>query len=356
MFDINHISGVAMNYNELQKALNNNGFTQYKEIDLNTCNYYHFTGYINTIEGSANVIAIIDNTLMPSLNRDSLRDLESIIYKNLYFSGYSNIHVLFLVYTDNINRDRLFADDSVKVWLADIFNLKLIIYENQPEDFCSLKASVESAIMSDLSYKTIKNINNKPFITIILAAINIIAYMIIEITGSSLDSDFMIKCGAAYSPLIYENHEYFRLITSMFLHFGVEHLANNMLSLILIGNELEKEIGHLRYLIIYFITGITASLASSYMYYSSSQNVVSAGASGAIMGISGALVILLLTNRQRINRSKGIRFFIVLILMINSGLNTSGIDNYAHIAGLITGAVIILISNLKKKGTNKHCI
>ena len=72
----------------------------------------------------------------------------------------------------------------------------------------------------------------------------------------------MIECGAAYPPLILENGEIYRLFTCMFLHFGIEHLLNNMLVLFVLGSRLEQAIGKIKFLLIYLIGGVLGNVIS----------------------------------------------------------------------------------------------
>ena len=138
-----------------------------------------------------------------------------------------------------------------------------------------------------------------PVITIILILINVGAYLYTEWKGSSLDAQFMINMGAMYEPAFVDGHEYYRIITHFFLHFGLEHLANNMIALLVLGYTLEQEIGKIKYLILYMSSGILAGFASMYVNWILSDNVVSCGASGAIYGLMGALLMVLLKNRKR---------------------------------------------------------
>ena len=147
-----------------------------------------------------------------------------------------------------------------------------------------------------------------PVITVILVLINVGAYLYTEWKGSSLDAEFMIDMGAMYEPAFVEGHEYYRIITHFFLHFGLEHLVNNMIALLVLGYTLEQDIGRIRYLILYMLSGILSGFVSVYVNWSLGENVVSCGASGAIYGLVGALLMVLLKNRKQIVRGDIIRF------------------------------------------------
>lgn len=121
-----------------------------------------------------------------------------------------------------------------------------------------------------------------------LIVINIGVFMIFTLLGKSDDVLFMRQYGAMYEPYVTEGHEYYRLFTSTFLHFGIEHLLNNMVMLGALGFNLEPEIEKVRFLLVYIISGIGGNICSLLLNVSLGNVVVSAGASGAVFGLMGA--------------------------------------------------------------------
>lgn len=184
--------------------------------------------------------------------------------------------------------------------------------------------------------------------TVALIVINMAVFFIMSLFGNTEDVMFMLEHGAMFEPLITEEHEYYRIITSMFLHFGIEHLLNNMVILGALGWNLELETGKIRFLIIYLVSGIGGNLLSLYLGVSSAEYAVSAGASGAIFGLMGALLYVAARNRGRMGRisGKGVLFMIALSLYF--GITSSGIDNAAHIGGLLCGFILAVILYRKK--------
>lgn len=184
--------------------------------------------------------------------------------------------------------------------------------------------------------------------TVALIVINVAVFFIMSLFGNTEDVMFMLEHGAMFEPLITEEHEYYRIITSMFLHFGIEHLLNNMVMLGALGWNLELETGKIRYLIIYLVSGIGGNLLSLYLGVSSAEYAVSAGASGAIFGLMGALLYVAARNRGRMGRisGKGVLFMIALSLYF--GITSSGVDNAAHIGGLLCGFILAVILYRKK--------
>ena len=163
--------------------------------------------------------------------------------------------------------------------------------------------------------------------------------------GDTEDAVFMMNHGGMYEPLIVQEHEYYRLFTSMFLHFGMSHLLNNMVLLGALGWNLELETGKIKFLIIYLVSGLGGNLLS--LYYDQSlplgERAVSAGASGAIFGLMGALLYVVIANRGRLGRLSGRGMLFMIALSLYYGLTSTGVDNWAHIGGLVCGFILSVI-------------
>lgn len=183
----------------------------------------------------------------------------------------------------------------------------------------------------------------KPIVTYILIGANVLIFLLLSFNGRTEDAEYMARHGALYVPYLTDYHEYYRMITSLFLHFGFWHLANNMLTLFVLGRFVEPVVGKARFLIIYFTAGIGGNALSMALEMRSGDFTVSAGASGAIFGITGALLALAILNRGQI---AGIsRFSIILMIAVSlyNGFASSGVNNAAHVGGLICGFLISLI-------------
>ena len=137
--------------------------------------------------------------------------------------------------------------------------------------------------------------------------------------------------------------EYYRLFTSMFIHSGFMHLLMNIFGLVLAAIFIEPFLGRIRFVIIYVTSGIAGGLASIWWHWE--ENPVGIGASGAIFGLFGTILILTLTNAVDSNSKKWLFrvFGFYAGISILMGFIT-GADNAAHIGGLVVGAVIGLIA------------
>ncbi|MEG1992848.1 MAG: rhomboid family intramembrane serine protease [Acetivibrio sp.] len=183
----------------------------------------------------------------------------------------------------------------------------------------------------------------------ILIVINIAIFVFVDLSHSSQNTAWMLKCGAMYWPYLLERGDYYRLLTSMFLHFGTAHIFNNMLVLWFIGGSLEKLIGHIRFIFLYFLSGILAGITSIGYNMFIGNTPVSAGASGAIFGVAGALLYVILINRGKAPGLTRNQMLVFVFLTLYSGLTSQGVDNAAHIGGFISGFLLAVILYRKPK-------
>jgi rhomboid protease GluP len=187
-----------------------------------------------------------------------------------------------------------------------------------------------------VSQLRLNEFGNKSKATYAILVINLSVWMLLTILGGSENPQILRRMGGIDSSLIHSG-EYWRLLTAIFMHVGIIHLAVNGLSLIIIGKLVEQFFGTIRFVSIYLISGIGGSIAS---YTFIDPHVVGAGASAAIFGCLGALGSFFLIKHQSLGDSARQNFFGVLILAginLAFGISTPGIDNWAHLGGFISG-------------------
>jgi rhomboid protease GluP len=179
---------------------------------------------------------------------------------------------------------------------------------------------------------------HRVWVTWLLIAINAAVLVLMELNGGSQRTSTLITFGAKVNTLINAG-EVWRLFTSMFLHIGLIHLAVNCFSLYNIGVVLERFIGSARFAVLYVLAGLCGGLAS----YWFSPRSISAGASGAIFGLLGALAVFFYLHRTLFGKSaNSVLTNIVVVALLNLGLGASipGIDNFAHVGGLAGGLIV----------------
>ena len=180
--------------------------------------------------------------------------------------------------------------------------------------------------------------DRRPVVTYTLLAINVAVWLAMELAGGSEDRDVLLRFGAMFGPLI-AGGEYWRLFTAMFLHVGILHLASNSFTLLIFGRMLEGIYGPVRFALIYLVAGLFGSVAS----YLLNPISTSAGASGAILGVLGALVAFFLARRETLGEMgrqtlTGLAVIAAFILLF--GFTQPGLDNWAHVGGLAAGFAI----------------
>lgn len=305
-------------------------------------------------EGRTIFCVVMDNTKGRVWNSSQILSINSQLTT---FRGTYN-DVLFLVITDDTERDKVLSQIyQVRLWIIDSLNRELLVYEGQPEDFYGLRFGLSETAAGELypdksprrrargrnrrSYRA----NSIPYVTIVLIAINVMYFVILILNGSLSDSSYMLKMGANYGVYVFEKFQIWRLVTCMFMHFSVSHLIGNMFYLAIAGYNLEKEAGHLRFFLIYMLSGIGASLVSAGYYYLAGINTISAGASGAIYGLVGAMLYVTFRNRGRIRSPQlFLRIGIIIIFLFYSNFITEdGVDGAAHIGGFIFGLALSFI-------------
>ena len=187
------------------------------------------------------------------------------------------------------------------------------------------------------------------YVNCTIIAINVIYFLYLEIAGSSENTAFMISKGAMYAPLVLEEGQYYRLLTAVFMHFGINHIMNNMLVLFFLVDNLERALGRVKYLIFYLLCGVGANVISMMVNMSEYSYRVSAGASGAIFGVVGGLLYAVIVNRGQLEDLTTRQLGIIVLLTAYHGFTSQGIDNAAHIGGLLLGVVLGIIFYRKPK-------
>jgi rhomboid protease GluP len=174
--------------------------------------------------------------------------------------------------------------------------------------------------------------------TIVLILLNCLVYVFLLLGGDTAYT-FLALSGYAF----FQIHAYWQLVSSMFVHFGILHIAFNMYGLYYFGRINENEFSTAQYLAIYFGSGLIGNIASLFLL---SPNTLSGGASGAIFGLLGSYVIL-----ERRARRMGMALLYAAFILIISGLSGPDVNNFAHLAGLLGGLILGLVFTPKRSMT-----
>ena len=275
------------------------------------------------------------------------------------FSLHINTLSFFLDLGDNVNlssskdlenvnvqdEEDITSSDVVKDYYPDL-SKKLVFNEDGVQLFMKISDDISKHNKVDAEHIESVFKMKYPIVTYLLIALNVILYVIPVLTNSY---DTIINNFCVYGPLI-KAGQYYRIITGAFLHGGILHLAFNCYALYVIGSQLESYLGKVRYLIIYLFSAMTASLFS--MIFSSNPSV---GASGAIFGLMGALVYF--GYHYRVYLGNVLKSQIIPLIIINLLIGlTPGIDNFAHIGGLVGGLLITSALGIKYKSSTSQMV
>lgn len=181
-----------------------------------------------------------------------------------------------------------------------------------------------------------------PVLTCVIIVLNIAIFLFINLRFGNVDAGFFAEHGGMYPPAV-ASGAWWRLLTCTFLHVNTFHLMNNMIMLFAAGAFVEDALGRVKFLVLYFGSGFFASLAS-YLHAGPFSTMVSVGASGAIFGVVGALVWVVVRNKGRYRRLTVRGMLFMLILSVYYGFSSGGlVDNAAHLGGLAAGFVLSIL-------------
>lgn len=192
----------------------------------------------------------------------------------------------------------------------------------------------------------------KPIITYSIIFICVLVFILMYVLGNGSTDNYTLLLFGANLDALTKNGDYYRLLTSMFLHIGIMHLLCNMYSLYIIGKEVENVFGKWKYLVIYILSGIAGSILS----LAFNHNTICAGASGAIFGLLGALLYFGYYYRPYLGATLTRSIIPVIAINLIVGFLDSGIDNSAHIGGLVGGLLVAMAVGVPDKSNNNNKI
>lgn len=192
---------------------------------------------------------------------------------------------------------------------------------------------------------------SNPF-TMIFIGVNLAVFVLMWMAGGmsamGTDDEVLLGFGAKANQLINEQHQYWRFVTSTFIHIGFLHIFFNMYALWIIGQEIERLYGSSRFVIIYLLCGVAGSYAS----YRFNPAAVSAGASGAIFGLFGVMATFAFRYRKELPAGLASeikrRILPVIIINLAIGFSIRVVDNAAHVGGLLVGAALCFLIPYKR--------
>ena len=283
--------------------------------------------------------------------------------KNKTFSLNMNVFSFFLDMGDSVTVD--LNQENVLNGIKITDEKDIVVNDLVEKNFPDLKNNMEYTekgfelfmkITSDINKhnqednKQIEKVFSKkvPYVTYLIIAICIICYIVPILMGIY---DKVIATYSVYGPDIRKG-EYFRLLTGGFLHGGILHLFFNCYTLYTIGSQVESYLGKTKYSMIYFMSLLIASLTSMTF----GGETMSIGASGAIFGIMGALIYFGYHYRVFLGNIVKTQIIPLVLLNLSLGFILTGVDNFAHIGGLIGGVFSTMALGIDNKSTKSEMI
>lgn len=178
-----------------------------------------------------------------------------------------------------------------------------------------------------------KRLKAVPVVSGALVGINVLVFLICHF------SDALYRAGILSAYAVLEKGQYGRILWAMFLHSDIGHLFNNMVILFFLGAMIEKEVGHVRYGVLYFCSGIGGNLLSLLAKAVTGDMSGSIGASGAVFGLDGVLLAMVLFSGRKMEGVTPGRVVFMVFYSLYSGFIGENIDNAAHVGGLVIGFV-----------------
>lgn len=232
-----------------------------------------------------------------------------------------------------------------RVWIVDEVQHKVLLYDEQ-KDFDNLYEPLDRWIEHK---NESENLPLKQYlVTIGLFLANLILFLVTFHSKDMERTTAILTMGVQDWKAIFYEHEYYRFFSSQFLHFSWKHFFNNMVVLLLAGSQLEPRVGSFRFFIMYIFSGFIGGMTSAYYSMLHQEAVISAGASGAIYGILGALLVDMLRDKAKI-RETLFRCIILIGGSLYLTISDSGVDHLAHIGGFLGGVCLCSICTIKSK-------
>lgn len=298
-------------------------------------------------ENRAYAVAVVDCTNLKTITVSEYENVLRGIRSSLYEYSFEGIEILSVLCTGEPDSVKDLVQAFGEHWVVDLEQRKLLIYENQRSAFLNTKEILEQELYKTGEYSVDEERNlgqsypKENFCTLALVFINVLLFLYTSMTAKGTE---LLEKGSILPALVGKEFWVYRIFTSMFFHFSVEHLANNVFMLAVMGRYVEKRLPKWKYLTLYFGAGIIGGLTELYScILNQNLHVICAGASGAIFGLTGALLWMIIKNRGQLEEISWMQMLFLVFMNVYIGLSDTTVANGAHIGGLIGGFVLTMI-------------
>ena len=308
-----------------------------------------------------NILQIIDYKSDLYLDKVQYEEIKASLRAAFSEKGVSEIHILTLILAEDLEKGAILGEEDTFCWLVDKQQSELLIYEDKQPDFYGMKALLESFLQkwkeNPASFdeepvekpkgptkKTILTdyLKKAPYVTLGMIIINLL------LCFGCIENPALFYGKGSTSYIYLKAGEWYRLVTSMFLHEGLDHFFSNMLLLYFMGEMLERRVGWFKYLFVYMASGIIGNLVSALYEYFTGDYFVSFGASGAVFGIMGMLVYMVIMKREAV-RIPIMSMVFMIGYCIYSSFVGEHINGAAHLGGMLGGMILMFVLGLRRK-------
>lgn len=303
-------------------------------------NLPEFNFYCHREMQGINVLHVIDYRQGLYISGDQFAHLKQKVIEFFALRGEPEIHVMTLILSEDTEKARRLCEQDAFCWIIDARAFRLIVHETQVSDFYGWKGILEEYLFAAARETADapaagdgmkKKLQSVAPVSLFLVAVNVIIFIICTFTGNLLYNK-----GAFGVTELLQGGAY-RLFTSMFLHGSVQHLFSNMIVLYYVGAIVERELGPVPYAAVYLLSGIAGNIFSAGYELLTGSYGSSVGASGAVFGVEGALLLLVMLHRGRLSTMTAGRVAFAIAFSLYCGFTSVGVNNAAHVGGLLMG-------------------
>lgn len=316
-------------------------------------NLPEFNFYCRREAQGINVLHVIDYKQGLYISEDQYTHLKEKISEFFHLRGEREVHVMTLILCTDTEKARALCEKDSFCWIIDAQARRLIIHETQAADFYGWKGLLEEYLftlpqeggeMAETVRERKRDLRTLPWVNILLVAVNVIVFLICTFTG-----DLLYNRGAFSVMDFWRGGQAYRLFTSMFLHWNVEHLFSNMIVLYYVGALVERELGPFPYIVLYLLSGLAGNIFSVGYELLVGTYGSSAGASGAVFGVEGALLFLVMIRRGKLESMTVGRVAFAIAFSLYCGFTSAGINNAAHVGGVLMGFIVAAVIAVCKR-------
>ena len=326
-----------------------------------TSNVSEISAVVKFESNLLNILQIIDYKKDLYLDNAQYEEIKVSLKGAFKDKGVSEIHILSLILADDLDKAKALGAEDAFCWFIDKQSLELIIDEDKQPDFYGMRALIEDFLVKWKENPEQLNELRDEKPTVLTKRQKVVAYFKKAplITLGIVILNFLLCFGCIFNPSFFYGNgsislafvkegEWYRLLTSIFLHGSLDHFFSNMLLLYFMGDILERKVGWVRFLFVYLISGVMGNLVSCLHEYILGSYFVSFGASGAVFGIIGMLFYMVIRRREDVRISIPAMIFMVAYCIYSSFVGEH-INVAAHLGGLLGGIVLMFVLGLRRK-------